>query len=62
MHIKEQICKRKIPYFRIVMCKAPQDCPFNVKYVSKHSKRTGSLKDILLCTPKKNPLNVIYVD
>ena len=58
----EKSDSQSIPYFRIVMCKAPRDCPSNVRYVSNHLKRIGSLKDILLCTPKKNPLLAIYVD
>ena len=37
------------------MCNT-QDCPSNVKYVSKHLEIIGSLKDILMCTKKKTRL------
>ena len=37
------------------MCNT-QDCPSNVKYVSKPLEIIGSLKDILMCTKKKTPL------
>jgi hypothetical protein len=51
---------QSIPYFRIVMCMMALTAS-NVKYVSNDLKRVGRLKDILLCTPKKNLL-VISVE
>ena len=51
---------QSIPYFRIVMCMMALTAS-NVKYVSNDLKRVGRLKDILLCTRKKNLL-VISVE